>query len=128
MLLGFSTEGVSAQVGAPVRNLGAAALADLVMERFARGSPAAFDSVYPFVEGRSYVADAARRKVDRHPGLARVVQADSTRAVLLLSGYVAAEGPGSETVRTRAFADFYEATRTGGVWSLSRRLPLDAEN
>jgi hypothetical protein len=104
------------------------ALAELVTARFASGSPEAFAAVYPFADGRAYVTDAARRGLPRVPGLARVAWADSARAVLVLSGYVAAGEAGSETIRTRAFANAYEATRGPGGWALARRLPLDAEN
>lgn len=105
------------------------ALAALVVRRFAEGPAAAFDSVFPVESGRAQVADAARRNVARHPGLARVVSAEGDRAVLVLSGYVDAVHSGNETLLTRAFADFYEAERDArGGWAITRRLPLDAGN
>lgn len=103
------------------------ALATRIVEAFADGTAAAFDSVYPFAPGRAQVADASQRSRTRVAGLARVVWRDSSRAVLALSGYVVTGNAGAETLGTRAFADLYEARRgESGEWVLVVRIPIDS--
>lgn len=103
-------------------------LAALLSARFSAGDSAAFDSVYPFAPGRELVAEAARRGATRHAGLARVLSQTDTDAILLLSGYTARGHSGVETLLGRAYSDFYRAERQGDRWTITERLPLDAES
>lgn len=119
-----------ATLGAPTPD----SLAGLVMARFASGTAAAFDSVYPDPLGRGELATAAQHDLHRAIGLRRVLWADATRAVLLLAGTIhAGRGSGiatgsDETNRVRRFSGLYEARRTGGTWRITRQLPIDTLN
>lgn len=124
------TPATSAVLGAPTPD----SLAGLVMARFAAGTAVAFDSVYPDPLGRQVLATAVQRGLTRAAGLRRVLWADSTRAVLLLTGTVRA-GHGSgletgsdETNRVRRFSGLYLALRSGGSWMIARQLPIDTLN
>ncbi|HSU95575.1 MAG TPA: hypothetical protein VLI40_00005, partial [Gemmatimonadaceae bacterium] len=109
-------------------------LAQLVLDRFATGTPAAFDSIYPDPFGRMVVASASGGKTTREAGLHRVLYADGNRAVLLLTGTVQSGtgtglGAGSdETNRVRRFSGLYEAVQSNGVWMLTHQIPLDTAN
>jgi hypothetical protein len=104
------------------------ALSALVVHRFETGTPDAFDSVYSDPDGRDLVRQANRAGWKRIGGLHRVVNADSTRAVLMLSGTVTSGSAGSDVVISRAFSGFYEALRRGDNWTIARKLPLDSAN
>ena len=105
------------------------ALASEVLERFARGTPAAFDSVYPDAGGRALVRRAAERGWTRRPDVARVVWSGPGRAVVLLGGVVLVpSNAGDQTNASRSFSGLYEAADSGGAWRLGRRLPLDSAN
>ena len=109
-------------------------LAHLVLARFATGTAAAFDSVYPDPLGRVVVAGAAQRKQLRTPGLGRVLWSDASRAVLLITGTVhdghatGIETGSDETNRVRRLSGLYEARRGGRAWMLVRQLPFDTLN
>lgn len=116
-----------AVLGAPTP----AALAALVMERFASGTPESFDSVYADPLGRAVIESAVRNASKRAAGTTRVLEASGDRAVLLLTGTVLS-GTGSgmetgsdETNSVRRFSGLYEATRSGSSWILGRQIPLD---
>lgn len=104
------------------------------MGRFVEGSAEAFDSVYIDPLGRAVFAAAVRRSARRSLGLTRVLWAGPDRAVLLLTGTVAAgKGHGlktgsDETNAVRRFSGLYEAVRSDGSWSLGRALPFDTLN
>src|SRR3954465_11107226 len=68
-------------VGAPTPD----SLARLVVARFAAGSPESFDSVYGDPLGRGLIYSSSQRHSLRRAELARVLAADSERAVLLLT-------------------------------------------
>ena len=108
---------------------GPQALATEVLHRFARGTPAAFDSVYPDAGGRALVRRAAERGWTRRPDVARVVWSGPGRAVVLLGGVVLVpSNAGDQTNASRPFSGLYEAADSGGAWRLLRRLPLDSAN
>lgn len=117
-------------VGAPTPD----SLASLVLARFASGSPAAFDSIYPDPLGRAVVQSAVERKETRAAGITRVIRTDPQHAVLLITGIVhAGNGAGihtggDETNLVRRFSGLYEATRSGDAWTLTRQIPLDTGN
>lgn len=116
---------------ASVASAGAAnpkGLADLVLARFASGSPEEFASVFPESEGRDLVARATSKGQERRAGIGRVVWSGSDRAILVLSGVVLSGNSGDETTSSRAFSNFYEAAKVEGSWKISRRLPLDDKN
>jgi hypothetical protein len=103
-------------------------LVALVLERFATGTPAAFDSVFPEEDGRALVRRAAERKWPRRADGGRVVRVEPGRAVVLLGGWVEVGSSGDETYLGRSFSGLYEARRAGPRWVLARRLPLDSAN
>ena len=109
-------------------------LVHLVLARFATGTAAAFDSVYPDPLGRVVVAGAAQRKQLRTPGIGRVLWSDASRAVLLITGTVhdghatGIETGSDETNRVRRLSGLYEARRSGAAWMLVRQLPFDTLN
>lgn len=111
-----------------------AALATLVMDRFASGTVESFDSVYADPLGRAVVESAVRNEGKRAVGSARVLEASGDRAVLLLTGAVrSGNGSGMETGSdetnvVRRFSGLYEATRSGSSWMLTRQIPLDTAN
>ncbi len=105
-----------------------AALAELVVGRFAAGTQEAFDSVYPGERGRALVAFARRNAGERRPGDAVVIASSEDRAVLLLSGWVAFGNSGSETTVARDFSGLYEARRADGSWRLGPRIAIDSVN
>lgn len=117
-------------LGAPTPD----SLASLVLARFATGTPAAFDSVYPDPLGRAVVASAVQRKESRGAGIARVIRSDPRHAVLLITGVVHAgtgtgiHTGGDETNLVRRFSGLYQATRSGDAWTLTRQIPLDTGN
>jgi hypothetical protein len=108
-------------------------LAALVMRAFSSGTPEEFAAVYPDSEGRVFMREA---RGIRRTELAQVVWRGGRRAVLLLGGVVRArEGGGrgagaggNETNGARHFSGFYEATESGGRWTLTRQIPLDSES
>lgn len=102
-----------------------ASLARRVVERFASGTPEAFDSVYPEPEARQLVRNAVQRGWPRTAGEARVLAAGADRAVLLLTGMVTLGHSADETLLARYFSGVYEAAPAGGEWRLVRRLPLE---
>jgi hypothetical protein len=108
-----------------------AALAKLVMDRFASGTAQSFDSVYPDPLGRAVVESAVGNEDKRVVGTTRVLATSADRAVLLLTGTVRSGGASGmetgsdETNRVRRFSGLYEATRTGSTWMLTRQIPLD---
>src|ERR1051326_2090393 len=104
------------------------ALAELILTRFVSGSPEEFAYVFPDEEGRSLVSQAVKDKQERHRGIARVVWSDQHRAILLLSGHVLTGNSGTDTIQSRAFSGFYEATESNGTWTIARRLPLADKN
>src|SRR5215813_13469515 len=79
------------------------ALATLFLQRFATGTPAAFDSVDPDPESRKVMHDAVKQGMTRRPGFGRVVWRDGDRAVLLLTGTVQAKSGSDETNLVRHF-------------------------
>src|SRR6185312_15055342 len=109
-------------------------LVHLVLARFATGTPAAFDSIYPDPLGRVVVQGAAQRKQLRTPGLGRVLWSDASRAVLLITGTVheghatGIETGSDETNRVRRLSGLYEARRNGTAWMLERQIPFDTLN
>ena len=105
-----------------------ARLGALILERFATGTPDAFDKVYAHPEGRQLVASAAASGRRRVPGVARVLSRRGDRAVLLLTGHVEYGSPGTETLLARGFSGLYEARRGPEGWSLARHLPIDADS
>lgn len=108
---------------------GPQALAERVLDRFARGTPVAFDSVYPDAGGRALVRRAAERGWTRRPDVARVVWSGAGRAVVLLAGVVLLpSNAGDQTNASRSFSGLYEAADSAGAWRLGRRLPLDSAN
>lgn len=118
------------EVGAPSPD----SLIHLVLARFATGTPAQFDSVYPDPLGRVVVDGAAQRKQLRTPGLGRVVWSDASRAVLLITGTVhdghatGIETGSDETNRVRRLSGLYEARHSGTTWMLVRQIPFDTLN
>jgi hypothetical protein len=74
------------------------------------------------------LAAAASAKRKRIPGHAKVLSRNGDKAVLLLTGYVEADTPGGETLRSRAFSGLYEARRGAKGWALARHLPIDADS
>jgi hypothetical protein len=118
------------ETGAPTPD----SLVHLVLARFATGTSAAFDSVYPDPLGRTVVQGAAQRKLLRTPGLGRVLWSDASRAVVLISGTVhdgdatGIETGSDETNRVRRLSGLYEARRTGDAWTLARQIPFDTLN
>lgn len=121
---------LAVESGAP----SADSLVHLVLARFATGSAAAFDSVYPDPLGRAVVDGAAQRKQLRTPGLGRVLWSDKDRAVLLITGTVheghatGIETGSDETNRVRRLSGLYEARRSGDTWMLARQIPFDTLN
>lgn len=109
-------------------------LVHLVLARFATGTSAAFDSVYPDPLGRTVVQGAAQRKLLRTPGMGRVLWHDASRAVVLITGTVhegdatGIETGSDETNRVRRLSGLYEARRTGASWTLARQIPFDTLN
>jgi Peptidase family M1 domain len=104
------------------------ALAQLVLQRFATGSQEEFNAVDPDPASRGVIARAIREKAVRKPNLGKVVFSDANRAVLLLTGTVVNANSADETVQSRHFSGFYEATRSSDGWSISRQLAFDADN
>lgn len=102
------------------------ALAAQVLARFVDGAPAAFDSVFPFADGRQLVRWSVDNRWPRHAGAARVVRRDGRRAVLALAGRPEVGNSGHETALARLFTGLYEAGQdSAGAWRLARRLPVD---
>jgi hypothetical protein len=121
---------LAVEAGAPTPD----SLVHLVLARFATGTAAAFDSVYPDPLGRTVIDGAAQRKLLRTPGLGRVLWSDASRAVLLITGTVhdgdatGIETGSDETNRVRRLSGLYEAARAGDTWTLARQLPFDTLN
>lgn len=116
---------------APTSLVGArtpAALGALVLQRFATGTPEAFDSVYPDRFGREVVRRAVQQKATRRGDMSRAVWRDAHRAVILLGGTVVSESSEDDANRTRAFSGLYEAVDSGGRWTIARKLPIDSGN
>jgi hypothetical protein len=124
----LQTEPVAISVVAAVTAPDPARLGALILERFATGTPDAFNQVYSHPEGRQFVASATAGRRRRVPGHARVLSRRGDRAVLLLTGHVEYESPGTETLVARAFSGLYEARRGLEGWSLARHLPIDADS
>jgi hypothetical protein len=103
-------------------------LANLVLERFANGTPQSFNEVYPHEEGRRLLASAVADNRRRVPGDAKVLSEGGGRAVLLLTGHFDYGNPGGETILSRGFSGLYEAQRTPQGWRLTRHLPIDADS
>ncbi|HEX5435852.1 MAG TPA: M1 family aminopeptidase [Gemmatimonadaceae bacterium] len=109
-------------------------LAGLVVARFATGTQAGFDSVYPDPLGRAEVEYALRRNATRGPGPHRVLWKDGRHAVLLITGTMrpgrgaGLETGGNVTNLVRRFSGLYEAADSGGVWRLTRQIPFDTAN
>src|SRR5438270_762812 len=97
-------------------------LARAVIDRWTSGPASAFAAIYPFPAGRA--ARAARDA--RLPGLAQVIRATPTSAVLLLSGVPILPNSGDATTFGRAFSGVYEAHPENGSWKLTAPIPLDA--
>ena len=104
-----------------------AALGALVLERFANGTPDAFNLVYSHPEGRQLLATAVANNRKRIPGHVRVLSRQGDRAVLLLTGHVDYGSPGTDTLLGRGFSGLYEAVRGPAGWSLARHLPIDSD-
>jgi hypothetical protein len=100
------------------------ALATLVMEKFANGTPAEFNALFPDSAGRVFKRSNAPKRAD----LARVVAREPSRAVLLLSGTTAAGGGTNQTNNARNFSGFYEARLAGSQWRVIRQIPFDTLN
>ena len=105
-----------------------ATLAKLILARFASGTAEGFAQVFPDEEGRALVSQAVDKQRQRIPGIGRVVWSSQDRAVMVLSGVVLSGNSGDETISSRAFSSFYEATKVEGTWKISRRLLLDGKN
>lgn len=109
------------------------ALAALVMQTFASGTPEEFAAIYPDSAGRVFMRQA---RGTRQAELARVVWKGPHRAVLLLGGAARASGGGergvtaggNETNGARHFSGFYEAVESSGAWKLTRQTPFDSAN
>lgn len=104
------------------------ALIQLVQQKFSTGTQQEFAAVDPDVAGQRVVAGAIGRKSLRHADLGKVVWSGPNRAVLLLTGTVVGKSSAAETVRSRHYSGFYEATHSAHGWSISRQLPFDAGN
>lgn len=116
--------GQARSTGAPTPD----SLAALFLDTFATGTIAQFDSVDPDSESRTVQHSAAQRKLPREAGVGRVVWKAPHRAVLLLTGTVRVGTGGDETNLVRHFSGFYEATDTGGSWTIARQIPIDTLN
>lgn len=126
----FAQSAEGAVAGAPTPD----SLAALVMTRFATGSAASFDSVYPDPLGRMAVASAIERHATRTAGITRVLWSNADHAVLLLTATVH-DGKGAglktgsdETNSVRRLSGLYEARRDGAEWRLTRQIPFDTLN
>lgn len=104
------------------------ALIQLVQQRFATGTQQEFNAVDPDVAGQRVIAAAIGRKSARQADLGKVVWSSPNRAVLLLTGTVVSKSSAAETVRSRHYSGFYEATHSAQGWSISHQLPFDAGN
>lgn len=103
-------------------------LAALILSKFTSGEAAEFAGVFPYEEGRALVAQAAKDGHERRPGIGRLVLSVQHRAVLVLSGVALTGNSGDETINSRAFSGFYEATERNGSWAITNRLPLAEKN
>ena len=103
-------------------------LAALVLEKFASGTPGEFRALVPDPAAQAVVQRAVRQKAERKANLGRVIWQGADRAVLLLTGTVVASNSGEETTSSREFSGLYEAARAGGVWKITRRVPIDQDN
>jgi hypothetical protein len=110
-----------------------------VLSRFATGTQASFDSIFPDRLGRGVVYSASQKHLVRRGELERVVWTDGRRAVLLLTGSIRPNRQGDssaagvdagsdETNRVLRFSGLYEAAMSGGQWELGRRIPFDTAN
>jgi hypothetical protein len=103
-------------------------LGALVLEGFRAETPEAFAAIYPFAEGRAMRAEAARRKVPRVDGLARVIAQGDTEAVLLLSAHGRTLNSGDSVWMAAELAGLYRAVKEGSQWKLVERWPIDHGN
>jgi hypothetical protein len=109
------------------------ALAAMVMQVFATGTPQEFAAVFPDSAGRVFMREA---RGTRRAELARVVWKGPRRAVLALGGAVRGAGSGergvaaggNETNGARNFSGFYEAVESDGMWRVRRQIPFDSAN
>jgi len=109
------------------------ALATLVMQKFSSGTPQEFAAIFPDSAGRVFKREA---RGTRQTELAQVIWTSPHRAVLLLGGVArsaSANGKpttssagSNETNGARHFSGFYEAVESGGVWKVTRQIPLDS--
>jgi hypothetical protein len=100
------------------------ALAALVMQKFASGTPAEFAAIFPDSAGRVFMRSGAAKRAD----IARVVWREPRRAVLLLAGTTATGGGTNQTNNARHFSGFYDAVEANGTWQIVRQIPFDTAN
>jgi hypothetical protein len=103
-------------------------LADAVLKAFASGSAEDFSRLVPDPIAQAVVERAIKDKAVRRGNIARVISQNSGHAVLLLTGTAVYRSSGEETTRSREFSGIYEAQQTGGVWKITRHIPIDDEN
>lgn len=103
-------------------------LAAQVLRAFASGSADQFSLVDPDTGAQAVVQRAVKEKAERKGNLSRVIWRKGDRAVLLLTGTVVATNSGEETTGSREFSGLYEAGSAGGVWKITKRIPIDQDN
>lgn len=103
-------------------------LAAHVLQAFTSGTAEEFNNLIADPAAQDVVARAITTKAVRHGNIGKVIWQDANRAVLLLTGTVASRNSGDETVRSRQFSGIYEAQATGGVWKITRHIPIDEGN
>jgi hypothetical protein len=103
-------------------------LAAQILQAFASGAAEEFNNLIPDPTAQDAVARAITTKSVRHGDLGKVIWQSPNRAVLLLTGTLVSRNSGDETVRSRTFSGIYEAQATGGVWKITRHIPIDEGN
>jgi hypothetical protein len=102
-----------------------ARLAQAVVDAFCAGSEDDFASIYPFREGRASLSMALKAKAPREPGLATVVRASGSRALVIVSAVPAMPNSGDATLAGSLFSGLYDSRPGTSGWYLHSRIPLD---
>lgn len=115
---------LTAQSGSAIGASSPEALAEVVMQKFADGTPDEFAAIFPDSSGRVFMRSRSPKKSE----LMRVAWRDGGAAVLLLAGTTIRGSGGDQTNAARHFSGFYEAAEIEGEWRIVRKLPLDTAN